>query len=361
MTRVGENMAATDLVPRAIIAFAALWMTAAAQAQPPKPVPGKLETYRDWTIGCDNGGRCQAASLVPADEGGWNNSASIMITREGGGVAEPEISFRLPSSHKAMTDIMIDGFPAASAKPQGDVLTLRGRQASNLIRALAHGTALELRAADKTIGHASLNRSYAALRYMDARQGRAGTATALVATGRLGASAVRQPPAMPVIRHAVAPQGKGVSLWQTERANAYAFARCTEEYNPTIEAEVHRLDIGRELVLVPCGAGAYNFSSVPLIASGQPGRRSFAFARFDYAPGWSESANRPTLVNASWDARTASLGSYAKGRGLGDCGSSEAYAWDGYMFRLTQATAMGECRGARKWITLYRARTMPKK
>lgn len=25
-----------------------------------RPQPAKLESYRDWTIGCDNGGRCEA-------------------------------------------------------------------------------------------------------------------------------------------------------------------------------------------------------------------------------------------------------------------------------------------------------------
>ena len=62
------------------------------------------------------------------------------------------------------------------------------------------------------------------------------------------------------------------------------------------------------------------------------------------------------LVNASWDAKTGQLMSYAKGRGLGDCGSSQSYVWDGSTFRLIEMRMMNQCRGAWDWIPLWRAR-----
>jgi Protein of unknown function (DUF1176) len=61
------------------------------------------------------------------------------------------------------------------------------------------------------------------------------------------------------------------------------------------------------------------------------------------------------LVNSDWDAATQTISSYAKGRGLGDCGSSESWVWDGTSFRLTRATVMGECRGSLDWIPVWRA------
>ncbi|MBJ7445645.1 MAG: DUF1176 domain-containing protein, partial [Sphingobium sp.] len=39
-------------------------------------------------------------------------------------------------------------------------------------------------------------------------------------------------------------------------------------------------------------------------------------------------------------------------------GGSEAYVWDGQRFRLIEAAAMGECRGAWHWITTWTARVV---
>src|SRR3546814_20523664 len=63
----------------------------------------------------------------------------------------------------------------------------------------------------------------------------------------------------------------------------------------------------------------------------------------------------PMLVNYGWDAARSTLSSYTRGRGLGDCGGAETYVWDGSPFRLVEARSMGECRGAMKWITTWRA------
>ncbi len=62
------------------------------------------------------------------------------------------------------------------------------------------------------------------------------------------------------------------------------------------------------------------------------------------------------LVNVGWSPEKSRLDSFAKGRGLGDCGGSEAYVWDGQRFRLIVATSMGECRGAWHWIRTWSAR-----
>src|SRR3546814_3600814 len=63
----------------------------------------------------------------------------------------------------------------------------------------------------------------------------------------------------------------------------------------------------------------------------------------------------PMLVNYGWDAARSTPSSYTRGRGLGDCGGAETYVWDGSQFRLVEARSMGECRGAMKWITTWRA------
>lgn len=329
--------------------------SAPAEAQGPRP--GKLETYKDWTIGCDNRNRCEAVSLLP-DGGDWPDTPVMLgIVREAGPAADPEIWVSRDAKGGETLTFLIDGRVIASAPAVDGDASLRGPKAAALAIAMAKGGTMEIRAGARRIGQPSLAGSAAALRYMDAKQGRAGTAAALIATGPLARSAVRAAPAAPLIHRAAVPQGaEPAALWREELAALGSFTGCADEMkDATSPAELHRLSKTETLVLVPCGAGAYNFTSVPVIATGIAGRRTFRFAAFDYQPGWSEDAAHPMLVNASWAPTTSTLQSYAKGRGLGDCGGSESYVWDGSRFRLVEASAMGECRGAWHWITTWSA------
>lgn len=323
------------------------------------PRPGSLETYKDWTIGCDNRGRCEAVSLMP-DGSDWPDTSVMMgVTRDAGGAADPEIWVSWDAKGKEELSFLVDGRKVAMATSSGGEVTLQGAQASALAVAMARGGKLEVRSGAKLIGQPSLAGIAAALRYMDARQGRAGTLAALVATGPLGRSAVRSAPPPMSVRRAIIPVGAApVTLWREELSALGKFTGCADEMRDASPPELHRLSKTETLVLVPCGAGAYNFTSVPVIATGVPGRRIFRFASFDFQPGWSEGAAHPMLVNAGWAAETSTLQSYAKGRGLGDCGGSETYVWDGAGFRLVEASAMGECRGAWRWITTWSAKVV---
>src|SRR3546814_18815150 len=94
--------------------------------------------------------------------------------------------------------------------------------------------------------------------------------------------------------------------------------------------------------MLPCGAGAYNFSSAALIATGKFGKREFTAPIFDLQPGWGmKEDGYPMLVNYGWDAARSTLSSYTRGRGLGDCGGAETYVWDGSQFSLVEARSMG--------------------
>lgn len=329
---------------------------APALAQAPKP--GTLESYKDWTIGCDNRNRCEAVSLLP-EGGDWPDTPVMLgIVREAGADTHPEIWVSREAKGRETLNFLIDGRKIASATSMDGEASVQGPQASALAIAMAKGGSMEVRSGAKRIDQPSLTGSAAALRYMDAKQGRAGTMAALVATGPLARSAVRPVPAIPLIRRALIPDGAAPpALWREELTALGKFTACADEMkDASSPPDLHRLSRTETLVLVPCGAGAYNFTAVPVIATGIPGRRTFRFASFDYQPGWSEDAAHPMLVNASWAPQTSTLQSYAKGRGLGDCGGSESYVWDGTRFRLIEASAMGECRGAWHWITTWSAK-----
>src|SRR5262249_52216276 len=155
----------------------------------------------------------------------------------------------------------------------------------------------------------------AALRYMDAQQGRADTTTAIVATGRRSAQTVKPAPALPVVP-VVAPGRalKVIDLSPEEQVAATKVADCGDPGEQPREVRVYALSTTQMLLIVPCGgSGAYNFNSAALIATGASGRRSYAMARFDEAA---------ELINTDFEPETGRLSSSYMSRGLGDCGES---------------------------------------
>ena len=348
------NAMGTGMILAAALAVAAAGAGPGVQT----PRPGGLESYKDWTIGCDNRDRCEAVALLPEGADWPDVPLMIGIVRDAGPDAAAEIWIEREGKGLADVRFLVDGRAIATATLRDGTARLTGPQASALAIAMARGSGMEIRAGGRSLGRPSLAGSGAALRYMDARQGRAGTGTALVATGALGPGAVRPAPVAPVIRRAPVPGGaEPAALWREELTGLRRLTGCSDEMAGGQQPELHRLSRGEELILVPCGAGAYNFSSVPVIATGVAGRRSFRLAPFDFPPGWTADASaRPMLVNAGWTPEKSRLESYAKGRGLGDCGGSQAYVWDGARFRLVEARAMGECRGAWHLIATWNAR-----
>ncbi len=59
------------------------------------------------------------------------------------------------------------------------------------------------------------------------------------------------------------------------------------------------------------------------------------------------------LVNALWNPAARKLATYSKGRGLGDCGVTQHYVWDGSRFRLIDQAEMQECRGSADFIQTW--------
>lgn len=321
--------------------------------------PGKLQTFKDWTVGCDNGLACQAVALMP--DGPSDDALSLVITRSAGTTAPLAIELSGFTTKADRYRVVIDGKVVSTGTMQvrSETVKLEGAGALKLARALAKGR--EMRLVDgggAILGAASLNGVSAALRYIDAEQGRAGSRGAVVATG----------PKMAAAKKTTLPVIAATKITPTDTLPDAAALVALSESSPcaaerfgSTEDTAYSLGTGPQgaqaLVLLNCGAGAYNFSSGVYVGErGKAGKWAFEPAKFDYgASGFSEESKIPLLVNSDWDAATQTISSYSKGRGLGDCGSSESWVWDGAMFRLTTATAMGECRGSLDWIPVWRA------
>ncbi|WP_294233305.1 DUF1176 domain-containing protein [uncultured Sphingomonas sp.] len=329
--------------------FAALVGAAlpAAAAAPDTPVPAKSKLFRDWIVACDNGGACEAASLSP--EEGALQDAGLLVRRAADGTLAVKIADMTGKAQRAT--VRIDGRAVATAAlPHQAEAWVRGAPAEALVAAMARGhRAAILTPEAKPV---SLNGAAAAFRYMDERQRRAGSRSALVAKG--SARYRRAAPVLPVVRILTPPPGAAPAIPSAALNDMRRRLDCLNSLGSPVSAEAYRLDRRSTLVLLSCGAGAYNYLVKPLIW--RDGRLSPA--RFDYAIPFAdgpEPGGAVTLVNSEW-SQDGRLSSWGKGRGLGDCGDRQSFGWDGERFRLLEAASMTECRGAIDTLPVWRTR-----
>lgn len=330
---------------------------------PTGPQPGLLQYNGDWAVGCDNLLRCEAVALQPEAGGGGDESLLLQVSRTGGPSGETVVRVSGLAQLPGDIALLLDGREAVRLTAQGDEALVRGPDALKVVQAMAGAVTLELRAGGKRgkdgTSLATLSTSGLAdsLRFVDTRQGRAGTRSAFLVRGDGADDSVPNPPAVPVVRQVPSPDADTApGLSHAEMAVARKLAVCDRMLMAEGAIELFPLDEESALLLLPCEAGAYNVSAVPLVARGQPGARALSIARFDLSPGFTGEPGKPPLVvNALWDAKRGVLSSLAKGRGIGDCGASEDYVWDGAEFRLIESRAMHVCRGAWEWIRLWEA------
>ncbi len=324
---------------------------------PGVPALGRLRVFQDWAVGCDNRLSCSAVSLLP--EGASEvYGALVWIQRDGGPAGETAIELTGAYELRGKIDLYVDNEPAGQLAATRDTARASGAAALKLIRRLGSSYAFEVRVGKASLATPSLNGLALALRYMDEQQGRVGSEAALAAIGDKPATLARPLPDQPGLARAAeaAPAAGPDPLTEAEQQAARALARCGGRQRADLPLALHALDAGHVLALIACDAGADNVSSIVLVGAGAAGARSFEVARFDLMPGFTgEPGAPPLIVNAQWNPAKAALSSFARGRPLGDCGTTETYRWDGAMFRLTQARAMPVCRGAWEWPVLWSA------
>lgn len=321
--------------------------------------PNKLATFKDWTVGCDNGLACQAVALM--DDGPAEGALSMVVTRPAGATAPLKIAMSGFTAKSDRFRIVVDGRVAdtGTMRVGAEAIELSGTDAVKVARALARGKAMRLiDGSGADLGGASLAGASAAFRFADAMQGRAGSRGAIIATGAKMATAKKA--VLPVITAKKIRSSDILPDAEALVALSESSPCATERFGPT-EDSAYSLGTGpngpQALVLLNCGAGAYNFSSGVYVGQRDAKDKwTFAPAKFDYNPtGLSEKSNLALMVNADWDSDGQTLSGFSKGRGLGDCGSSESYVWDGSIFRLKEAMAMDQCRGSLDWIRVWRA------
>ena len=311
------------------------------------------ETFKDWWVTCDNTRQCAAFGFAGE---AYEMSGYLKVARGSGAADQP--AARIVMDGKAGTwNLAIDGRPLASVTARDEdgeraSAELTAGQAAALIAAAANGRALQVAAGGKSLGAISLAGSSAALRWMDDKQKRAGTVTALLAKGASPASAVPPPPAPPLVQAAPAMSQAGLAA-KLPRSVAAMMKDCDDDI-ATLEIEPvsGRLSPGLTLWAPLCTRGAYNmiYSFAVVDAKGAAHRLPIRYA------GSAEAATE--LMNVDYDPATRTLSNFEKGRGLGDCGAVNTWVWDGKAFAPTAQDLMGECRGVSPddWVTTWRTR-----
>lgn len=325
--------------------LSALLLFAAAQ-------PGPLVTFKDWTVGCDNGRSCMAVGQFNPQN---FDLASIVVERGPAADELPLIWFRNEDGSRVV-DLAADG-RRLGVKLFTDsdefIVSVDLDSASKVVAAITSAkTLVPVRADGKKAFPLSISGASAALRWMDEQQKRAGTVTALVAKGAKPASAVPPPPPLPVAAAARPAGAVAKPLSNADIAKIQQeYAECTDE-DLADKVEYARIDSRTTLAIVTavCGSGAYNYYGIPMLLRDDGSRE---LADLDKDEG-------DLTMNLSWDDQNHLLSSYFKGRGLGDCGGGNDWAWDGRRFVVVKTTLMDECLGAISWIPVYRAKVVIK-
>jgi len=315
------------------------------------PQVADLKTFKDWIVGCDNGLLCQASAMMPEGDVG----ITLTVRRAPEGSAAPEVWLR--SFDADPIDLNADGKKLGLhlKKNADEAFVVAPADAVRLLDTMRSAKEVEVvDAAGKSIGDVSVDGATAALLYIDDKQHRLGTHGALVKRGDKPDSSVPPPPELPV-RYSVKGSPKpAAKLSPAFVARVRKDNDCADEKDPNLIGQ-DRLDAGHTFAMVTliCQSGAYNFLSgnyvIPDGAAPQP-------AKFDDDDKSQDGGD--LHYNLSWNAKTRRLDGLMKGRGIGDCGGSQHYVWDGTEFRLVAVEEMGECRGVVDFISVWRARVV---
>lgn len=342
-----------------LVALALLATTAPAFAQQNEP-----KSFRDWLAGCDNVKSCTAVSL-PAEAA--DTVGYLKLERPAGEAGKPVLTLRLrPDEAKPpyAVKLSVDGaaFPAdgravAATKAEDDSLSFAfsPEQTDALVSAARKATKLTATFAGKRYD-ISLAGSVAAMLWIDERQGRLNTASALIRKGNGGPAPAA--PALPVIeaqasdRPVLSDKDAKSLAASLRRALKPADRKDCDDERATDADQAWPLRDNRHLVALACSVGAYNVDAQLWLV---PGRDVAKARKLDLKSGGGEDGGGVT--NADFEPAKGELRYFAKGRGIGDCGVVGAYAWTGNGFVQSALSIMGECRmiGWDDWITLYRS------
>ncbi|WP_242421340.1 DUF1176 domain-containing protein [Acidovorax sp. Root267] len=288
--------------------------------------------HKDWALQCDNTRTCRAVGYQP--ESGDSEPVSILLTRDAGPDTPVLVGFQVSTEKTTPASLHLKVGKLSLPGLKGDAPQVAAGDVPRLLQELLKNEEATL-AAGKDRWVLSLAGASAVLLKMDEAQGRVGTPGALVRRGTRPEASVLPPLPAPVVK-AVSPlpTRKGDAtlakplIAALDRASAEGQCNGDDPFN-LANVQVYRLTERKLLLSVPCGMGAYNFTSLLWMANDRP----------PYKP-------EPVQdVDGEFDPATGSVHSAMKGRGIGDCWWVRQWQFDGQGFVLTSESGDSMCRG----------------
>lgn len=322
---------------------------------------GGMKSFRDWTAVCDNLDTCVAFAW-PAEETG--DIAWLRMERAGDAEAPVSIVIAVyaeddPDLGGGPWIVKVDGQPvsglgALSPVQDGtgfwraEVPVAKGRA---LALAARDGSALTVNRKGRPPVALSLSGGAATLLWIDEQQGRIGSPTALGRASGRPSPVVAGGGRLIVAGPAVVQTGLPASVPASVMS---VVGECEDMAERQIQPLIARLAPGVVLYAPVCSMGAYN--AVHGLALADEAGRGARVIDLPLPAGYGQGSIGDPM-NLDYDPDSRVLGSFGKGRGLGDCGDETQWIWDGKAFQLLSMRVMPECRGVPgdDWPMLYRA------
>lgn len=326
--------------------------------------------YNDWQVSCDNINRCSARSSQDSQ------GLVLQLTREAGpeGRASVSIDFQRNNDEQS-TDLpianrlMLNGKALTFNRREWDVgkkhiASINRVVVSEFVNTVRDGSSIQLGgkldAQQTTHPSISLNGLKAALLAIDQQQSREGTKTAWASRGNKPITAVPPAPTMPELPRFSEPHPLSDSEISAITQNTASNIENNDCSLDPSEREVHLFPLTNDkaLMTVNCDMGAYNLYVLGYIVSRQaPYKVDNLALTLPFKAG--EDDQPPELINADFDEKSGILSTLDKGRGLGDCGVSSRWVFDGKAFTLAAYASEPSCDGysrSGQWPVLWVSR-----
>lgn len=307
-------------------------------------VEGLSFSKDDWQVDCDNTRTCRVTGYdhdISADDSG----ASIMFVIEPGKDSRIYGFVRTIQDYKKPLTLYVNdkNFGQLQADPSfdNDQFILLGTQIDRLLNSKTISS-VELKDQNNIL-KISANGMTAVFLKIDEFQNRLNTPLALVKKGKQSVDQLKSYVDPPIIKMGKVIKDQSVIDLVTKNiAKFYPYlekqfddkgfgGNCGLSYNASIEdikriIQIHSLNDHQALISHQCWSAAYNFADLYWLVD--------------------KNLDHVEQVGEATSFEDGFLGSFMKGRGIGDCLYFESMAWDGEKFQKSGQENTGMCRGA---------------
>lgn len=319
------------------------------------------KSFSDWQVTCNNQNFCSARNT------GLHQGLVMTLSRSAGAHTDVNLRIDLGSLNTAEKKappiaprLLLDNAPlrletAKWQQTDRHLVTNDAEVINTLLEQIGNAGALTLADGQGTI---SLSGLKAALLFIDDQQKRVGSETAWIKKGDDPPLSV--PPA-PALKEVAITNPTPTPFTQDELNDlldygAWRMNNSQCSLDPLRrEVRVFALSDSKALMLISCEAGAYNVVDLAWTVSRlKPYVARQIRLRLPFTPASGE--NVIEMMNAGYDETNKELTTLAKGRGLGDCGITSRWRFDGQRFRLVRYAEEPTCdgwHGSGAWPTLW--------